>query len=53
MCQQTLTAGKLHSLTISSSMNDVEEKHEHADLQDMKNRNDNARVDDYFATCAC
>ena len=53
MCQQSQAAEQLHSSTNSSSMNDVEEKHEHVDLQDMKHRNDNARVDDYFATCAC
>jgi hypothetical protein len=34
-------------------MNDLEEKHGHVELQDMKHLNDNARVDDYFATCAC
>jgi hypothetical protein len=53
MCKQSQTAELLHSSTNSSAMNDVEEKHEHADLQDMKHRNDNDRVDDYFATCAC
>lgn len=54
MCQQShTTTEQLHSSTNSSAMNDVEEKHGHAGLQDMKHRNDNARVDDYFATCAC
>lgn len=53
MCQQSQAAEQLDSSTNSSAMNDLEERHGHVDLQDMNHRNDNARVDDYFATCAC